>query len=247
MTEVEWKERWAKLIEEPGVETNSLLKSHLQTLQQTHREWALWFRSYSFLRGHNTNAFQESAMNVLKSMILNRQKCYNVVELVEHLAGATAEYESLRLLQQSYPTASAMMFLPDTYKLTSTSATTAETVTVLRRDDGVYAVGAEIVDISLGVCTCNTFELFCEHQKAVIVHTGGQVGGINIPPCNPLQRRLLAFVACGRNTDLDIRKYCSAQELQAYSDFSESIEQRNACFFVPNYWATSNFASCISQ
>ncbi|KAF0706595.1 SWIM-type domain-containing protein [Aphis craccivora] len=48
-------------------------------------EWVLMFRRDIITKGNNTNNYAEACIRILKEIILNRTKAYNVVALVEFI------------------------------------------------------------------------------------------------------------------------------------------------------------------
>ena len=62
------------------------------------KEWVLLFRSEFMTRGHNTNNFAEATIRILKDIILERTKAFNVTAMVDFIANVWEPYFQGKLL-----------------------------------------------------------------------------------------------------------------------------------------------------
>lgn len=61
-------------------------------------EWVTMFRSEVLTRGHDTNNFAEACIRLLKDIVLERTKAFNIVALVDFIANVWEPYFQARLL-----------------------------------------------------------------------------------------------------------------------------------------------------
>lgn len=65
-------------------------------------EWVAFFRSEELNRGHRTNNYCEASIRVLKEIILNRTKAFNVAAMADFIKGVWDPYFSTKLLHYAY-------------------------------------------------------------------------------------------------------------------------------------------------
>ena len=78
-------------------------KEHVEKeLLEIKEEWVLLFRNEILTRGHNTNNFAEACIRILKDIILERTKAFNVAAMVDFIVNVWEPYFQSRLLHFAY-------------------------------------------------------------------------------------------------------------------------------------------------
>lgn len=137
------------------------------------------FRSDLTTRSHNTNNFAEASIRVLKDIVLQRCKAYNVVALIDFVASVWEDYFCRKLLAHAH-NRKPMHQLQYDRLLSRMPASAAQAITALdthtyqvphgTADGKVYEVYSDV-----GMCTCAVGwqGAFCKHQALVHHRYGG--------------------------------------------------------------------------
>ena len=72
--------------------------AHVEVYWRRRKEWAICFRSGETMRGINTNNYAESGIRILKDIVFQRVKAYNLIQLFEFLTVTFELYYERRLL-----------------------------------------------------------------------------------------------------------------------------------------------------
>jgi len=164
-------------------------------------EWVLMFRRDIVTRGNNTNNYVEACIRILKEIILNRTKAYNVVALVEFICFVWEDYFILRILdhahnrrdnlQRNYAKLCSRPLNFNIEQVTLISET-CYSVPSSNTENSVYTV-----DIQIGVCDCyiGYTGAFCKHQA--FLHKHLNVSLPNAPPITVTERYALGQLALG--------------------------------------------------
>lgn len=164
-------------------------------------EWLLVRRQNTFTRGNNTNNYSEASMRILKDIILQRTKAFNVVALVDFCSTVLQTYFVKRLLAFAHGRRAdpRLHYKELCEKLRDVST---DSITVV--DDFRYHVPSQSrkatmysVDAEYGLCACPSGQTgaFCKHQA--IVHERFNVPFPNAPAVGLDQRYKLALLALG--------------------------------------------------
>ena len=71
---------------------------HMQSLWPRRHEWALCFCTGIPVRGNHTNNYSEASIGILKELIFNRVKAYNLVQMFEFVTEALELYRNSSVL-----------------------------------------------------------------------------------------------------------------------------------------------------
>ncbi|KAL5246177.1 hypothetical protein ACI65C_013585 [Semiaphis heraclei] len=164
-------------------------------------EWVLMFRRDIITRGNNTNNYAEACIRILKEIILNRTKAYNVVALVEFICYVWEDYLILRILdhahnrrdniQRNYAKLCSRTLNFNIDQVTLISET-CYSVPSSNTENSVYTI-----DIQIGVCDCYVgyTGAFCKHQAFLHKHLNLSLP--NAPPISVTERYVLGKLALG--------------------------------------------------
>ena len=164
-------------------------------------EWLLVRRQNTFTRGNNTNNYSEATMRILKDIILQRTKAFNVVALVDFCSTVLQNYFVKRLLAFAHGRRAdpRLQYTELCKKLRDVNT---DTITVV--DDYHYLVPSHnrkstvySVDAEYGLCACPSGQTgaFCKHQA--LVHERFNVPFPNAPAVGLEERYKLALLALG--------------------------------------------------
>lgn len=188
-------------IEELQAKSHQGYVQRVNSFLERKKEWVLLFRRDLTTRGHNTNNFAEACIRVLKDIVLQRRKAYNVVALVDFIISVWEDYFRRRLLTHAHNRKPIHALQYDRL-LRRMPASAAQAVTML--DDNVYQVpsGQEDekvyeVNCDVGMCTCAAGQqgAFCKHQALVHQRFGGPFP--NAPVLSAHDRHQLGLLALG--------------------------------------------------
>jgi len=65
-------------------------------------QWVRFYRSRILYRNHDTNIYAKAYIRIMKDILLNRTKAYNVVALVDFIVSVGEEYFTLRILNHAH-------------------------------------------------------------------------------------------------------------------------------------------------
>lgn len=166
-------------------------------------EWVLHYRNTTILRGHNTNNFSESCIRVLKDIILNRTKAFNVIALVDFTCEVWEKYFFHRILHYAHNRKPSVHVA---YKKLNARLPESHLKTVVRESDGTYSVPSAntegvryTIDPLIGWCSCYSGNsgAFCKHQA--LIHKHFEPLFPNAPPITTEARYELGKLAYGAN------------------------------------------------
>lgn len=165
-------------------------------------EWLTIRRQNSLIRGNDTNNFSEATVRILKDVILQRTKAYNVVALVDFCSSVFEDYFKKRLLSLSFSRRAdpRLQYAELCRKMASIET---ECATVL--DEFHYLVPSQsskkpvmyTVDAEYGLCACLSGHsgAFCKHQA--FVHERFNIPFQNASATTADDRYNLAILALG--------------------------------------------------
>ena len=195
------------------------LISYLQTLYEIKESWALTYRSGLRIRGNNTNNYTEAQFLVMKDLILQRVKEYNINALFDRLTDELDNHYKDKLLSAasgSFDSHCSARYLGKSKKKEKQGVgfvkpTSLETSTMLsncsNQGDNIFVVPSAstanksyVVDMNLGICECEVGKTGgpCKHQ--FILWTNQKATSTNfIPIFSAEQRKNMAEIAIGKS------------------------------------------------
>ena len=75
---------------------------HIQQLWKRRSEWALSYRVKEITRGNHTNNYAEGGIRIIKEMVFDRVKAYNLIQMFEFIAITMEKYFCNRLLDLAH-------------------------------------------------------------------------------------------------------------------------------------------------
>lgn len=164
-------------------------------------EWVSLFRQDLLMRGHQTNNYSEATIRILKDVILQRIKAYNLVALINYIITVWQNYMKTRILRVAYNRDSKPVHVYENL-LRKMDADLVKKI--VKIDDHTYQVPSATnsdllyeVDRGLGVCNCKAGSsgAFCKHQALLYSAFGGYFP--NAPPILSTDRYQLGLLALG--------------------------------------------------
>lgn len=165
-------------------------------------EWVLLFRQHLITRGNNTNNYAEASIRILKDVVLNRTKAYNIVALVEFSIIVWNQYLIKKLLhfaymrnKKPYLLYSSLCEKMKDYKLKDIIEVEQNIFLIQNpKDENI----SYIVNGNIGVCTCYSGKsgALCKHQCFLIENQ--KIKLPNALPIDREERYLLGYLALGK-------------------------------------------------
>ena len=152
--------------------------SHMGGYWKRRNDWAICFRNGETMRGINTNNYAESGVRILKDIVFNRVKAYNLIQLVDFLTVTFELYYEHRLLAVAHNRMDRYISLR--YKGLGVAKINQESIRPSTTVGHVYLVKSAVyadreyeVDTQKWTCTCTVSRTGypsgepCKHQHAV--------------------------------------------------------------------------------
>ncbi|KAK4317593.1 hypothetical protein Pmani_011329 [Petrolisthes manimaculis] len=139
--------------------------SYLARLVERQQEWTIMDRLGNFLHGHHTNNYAESALGIIKDIILNRCKSYNTGQLVLFISDIFNSFMQNRLLDMALGRKHVKFVTKNPIPMTDIRCIDSCKYTVKSQTQE----GEEhTVDLQVGICDCTSGETgdICKHQIA---------------------------------------------------------------------------------
>ena len=191
---------------------------HMQALWPRRQEWALAYRSDIPVRGNNTNNLSEAGIRIFKETVFSRVKAYNLVEMFQFVVEKMECYYKRKLLSVAHNRIDR--YIQVKFRGISAGKLKKEHIVQVSSDDNLFTIksrrdpdSSHKVDTEVGTCSCirGTHGSPCSHQLAVALHF--RKASLNcIPTLHPSSRRLLAFIALGKEANMDISFYASVSQ-----------------------------------
>lgn len=164
-------------------------------------EWAKICRDHLIMRGHHTNNLAEATMRILKDIILERIKAYNVVALVDYIINVWNAYLEAKIMKISHKLDNAPQLLYQNL-LSRMAPELADKIEQVDEDTYMVPSGRDKdlcyeVNTTVGVCLCKagTSGAFCKHQALIHSRFGGLFP--NAPAITSYDRYQLGRLALG--------------------------------------------------
>ncbi|XP_072178625.1 uncharacterized protein [Diadema setosum] len=169
---------------------------YLNALYERRPLWGLSLRSSLLVHGNNTNNYVEAAMRVLKDNILHSTKAFNIPQLVHFILSRLEPHYQRRLIAVANQRPMTSPRMRPTSCQKEDISKTGEMTYEVRSSDGSSTY---LVDMSLGVCSCNAGLTgdACKHQAAIHFHL--KVASDNFLPSTPEERATMLNIATGIN------------------------------------------------
>ncbi|KAK3865657.1 hypothetical protein Pcinc_028751 [Petrolisthes cinctipes] len=163
------------------------------------KEWSIYYPAGRLLRGHHTNNFAESALSIMKDIVLNRSEAYNTCQLVMLMNEVYNSYIKHRLLDVALGCTNIKI----------PKATKSQIKEIVQVNDFLFEVKSEskeekyFVDMEIGICDCPLGQTgaICKHQTAYadkyMMHFPQEFKN------TPASRQWLFGIALGRKPPLD--------------------------------------------
>ena len=204
------------------------LADRLRQFWERRSEWALSYRVREVTRGNHTNNYAEGDIRILKEIIFDRVKAYNLIQMFEFLTTTMEQYFCNRLLDVAHS-----RYRPGIAVKYRHLYKSLDTITSMDRlSEHIYSVTENtrdgmdtfLTDMELGVCTCikGYAGAPCKHQAAVAKAFG--IFAVNIPPFHSKQaRKLYAILARGGDKVMDTNFY---SDLRDFDDIQISLQHQ---------------------
>ena len=188
-------------------------QEYLKRSLKRQQEWALCHRKNLITRGNNTDNYTESMINIFKSVILQRMRAYNLIELFKFITEDLEMYFQRKLLALAFGKTQNLHLAPrcfgatgSTIQLSAVQQSTSDSLKFLVPSRTNSEVKYE-VDCRTGMCTCplGSNGNPCAHQAAVALKYG--IAGINFIPQRPEERIRLAKLAIGDHKELHLQNF----------------------------------------
>ena len=209
---------YKKFLAHPVVRKYPNFLKHIQALWPRRQEWALAYRSSIPVRGNNTNNLSEAGIRILKEIVFSRVKAYNLVEMFQFVIEKMECYYQRKLLSVAHNRIDRYIQLK--FRGIGAGKIRKGHIVQLSSDSDMFLVKSRRdpdseyqVDMGLGTCTCirGADGSPCSHQLAVALHF--RKASLNcIPTLHPSSRRLLAYIALGKEANSDITFYASVAQ-----------------------------------
>ncbi|XP_071041818.1 uncharacterized protein [Parasteatoda tepidariorum] len=163
------------------------------------KEWVLLDRSIT--RDNNTNNYAESTIRIVKDIVLNRTKAFNVVALVEFCMEVWEKFLTRKLLEYAH---SRRRNIDLIFKSVYEKSKYIKDENVRECAPNLFEVQSEndvnksyTINTELGVCTCPTgmHGAFCKHQCFFLMEK--KLSLPNAPPISVEEKYALAKLALG--------------------------------------------------
>ena len=96
--EAELNTQYQKFTSNMVAKKYSNFMAHMEGYWKRRQDWAKYFRNDETMRGIDTNNYAESGIKILKDIVFNRVKAYNLIQLFDSLTVTFELYYERRLL-----------------------------------------------------------------------------------------------------------------------------------------------------
>ncbi len=149
--------------------------------------WAICYRKHLLVRGNHTNNYAEAGIRIVKDLVFNWVKAYNIVQMFSFITECLEMYYSRKLLSVAHNRVDRYISIK--YQGMKCSGIAVDQISILDKDDQTYLVENQtergvkyFVDMSIGICSCMGGQdgSPCSHQAAIVKHHG--VPSVNCIP-----------------------------------------------------------------
>lgn len=171
---------------------------YVTKLWERKKEWCLSYRKESPTRGHNTNNLVEASIRVIKDIILQRCKAFNVVALTDFVTEILENYHVRRLLSYANNRQSKNNIMYNSVLKRTVG------LDVIKVDEFTYHVSSSkdknmfyTVSAKYAFCDCHQGSggVYCKHLCAV--QNTEQLHIFTCPKITPFDKQNFAYIATG--------------------------------------------------
>ncbi|KAK3878339.1 hypothetical protein Pcinc_016923 [Petrolisthes cinctipes] len=196
---VDFENYWVQYCKSSVSQQNDEYTRYFTKLIEKKKEWSIYYPAGRLLRGHHTNNFAESALSIMKDIVLNRSEAYNTCQLVMLMNEVYNSYIKHRLLDVALGCTNIKI----------PKATKSQIKEIVQVNDFLFEVKSEskeekyFVDMEIGICDCPLGQTgaICKHQTAYadkyMMHFPQEFKN------TPASRQWLFGIALGRKPPLD--------------------------------------------
>ena len=192
--------------------------TYIQSHWSCRKEWALCYRTHLLVRGNHTNNYAEAGVRIVKKLIFNRVKAYNIIQMFTFVTECLELYYTRKLLSVAHNRIDCFVSLK--YQGINCACIGIDKIQIYDKTEQTYLVESQsergvryLVDMSVGVCSCTGGQdgSPCSHQAAIVRHY--RVPSINsIPTLSPLIRQEIATIALGTGAIQNHQFYASLHQ-----------------------------------
>ena len=196
--------------------------AHMEGYWKRRKDWAICFRNSETMRGINTNNYAESGIRILKDIVFNRIKAYNLIQLFDFLTVTFELYYERCLLAVAHNRMDRYISLR--YKGLGVAKINQDSIHQSTTEGHVYLVKSTFyvdkeyeVDTQKWTCTCTVSRTGypsgepCKHQHAVANKLNITAPNL-LPYFNADGRYLHALIAVGPHKVGDKSFYAGMKE-----------------------------------
>ena len=203
--------------------------------------WAICYRKYLLVRGNHTNNYAEAGIRIVKDLVFNWVKAYNIVQMFSFITECLEMYYSRKLLSVAHNRVDRYISIK--YQGMKCSGIAVDQISILDKDDQTYLVENQtergvkyFVDMSIGICSCMGGQdgSPCSHQAAIVKHHG--VPSVNcIPTLSSSTRQQFAVIAIGCKAIQESQFYASLHQEKIESVFDSNMLPGGEEFVGPGW------------
>ena len=207
-TEENLDHKYELLKQDPTAKLYINFIKHVAMYWERRQEWAICYRDSTSTRGINTNNYAEAGIRILKDIVFQRIRAYNLVQIFEFIAVTFEMYYERRLLAVAYNRMDR--YIAIRYKGLGASKINDDDIIKADKTDFLYFVRSKhsdqdyVIDTNKWTCSCSVGITGlpsgepCKHQHAVA--NKYKLSSPNlIPFFNGRGRYLHAVIALGEN------------------------------------------------
>ena len=227
--------------------------AYIQSHWVQRKDWALCYRNHLLVRGNHTNNYAEAGVRIIKELVFNRVKAYNLVQMFCFVTECLEMYYSRKLLSVAHNRVDRYISLK--YQGMKCTGIGAEKITMLDKDEQTYLVESQtergvkyLVDMSVGICSCTGRQdgSPCSHQAAIVKHLG--VPSVNcIPTLSLSTRQQIAMIAIGNKAIRESQFYASLHQEKLESVSNVTMEPSSEDFLGPAWDLIQSSLAEISE
>ena len=146
---------------------------HIESQWARRKEWAICYRIHLLTRGNQTNNYAEAGIRIVKELVFNRVKAYNITQMFSFITECFELYYMRKLLSFAHNRVDRYISLK--YQGMKCAGICSDSIQKLENEN-TYLVSSQtergikyLVDMKLGVCSCIGGQdgSPCSHQAAV--------------------------------------------------------------------------------
>ena len=203
--------------------------------------WAICYRKHLLARGNHTNNYAEAGIRIVKDLVFNRVKAYNIVQMFSFVTECLEMYYLRKLLSVAHNRVDRYISIK--YQGMKCSGIAVDQISILDKDEQTCLVESQtergvkyFVDMSIGICSCMGGQdgSPCSHQAAIVKHHG--VPSVNcIPTLLSSTRQQIAVIAIRCKAIQESQFYASLHQEKIESVFDSNMLPGGEEFVGPGW------------